>query len=293
MRELLENSLDAAVTWITTSGPGVLAVLVGAVVVGWIIIYLLRQAIKRIVARKDLSELERRQRTQTLQRVTTVTVKILIVIAAGMILLSELGMDIGPLLAAAGVAGVALGFGAQYLIQDIITGFFILIEDQYSVGDIICLNDTCGAVEEVTLRVTRLRDLDGVVHYIPNSEIKVASNMSQQYSRVNINVGVAYESDLDEVIEVINQVGKDLAADADWGEEIREAPQFFRVDEFGDSEISLKVLGEVRPGQQWEVSGELRKRLKDAFDAAGIDIPFPQRVMRQQAPSKDQDSELE
>lgn len=281
METFLENWLDITTDWLTTSGPTVLAVIVGSVLLGWAIISLLRQGIRRVIARKDdLSELEREKRTKTLQRVSVATVKILIIIVALMVALSEMGLDIGPLLAAAGVAGVAIGFGAQYLIQDIITGFFILIEDQYNVGDIICLNDTCGAVEEVTLRVTKLRDLDGVVHYIPNSEIKVASNMSQHFSRVNINVGVAYESDLDEVIDVINRVGKELTADPEWEEDIREAPQFFRVDEFGDSEILLKVLGEVRPGKQWDVSSELRKRLKDAFDEAGIEIPFPQRVMR-------------
>jgi|AntRauTorcE11897_2_1112592.scaffolds.fasta_scaffold17230_1 small conductance mechanosensitive channel len=281
MNAFWKNFSTDAMAWITNSGPGVLTIFIGAALAWWLSTYLLRQAIKRVVERKrDLSEVERQQRTKTLQRVSTTTVKILIIVVTLMVLLSEFGLDIGPLLAAAGVAGVALGFGAQYLIQDIISGFFILIEDQYSMGDVICLNDTCGAVEEVTLRVTKLRDLDGVVHYIQNGQINVASNMSQHFSRVNLNVGVAYESDIDEVIEVINRIGQEMADDSEWGEQIIKEPSFFRVDELGDSAIYLKVLGDVKPGQQWAVTGELRRRLKNAFDKAHIEIPFPQQVMR-------------
>jgi len=281
MNALFDNLGTNILDWLASSGPAILTIIVVAVLTIWIGIYLLRQAIRRVINRKaNLSELERRQRIQTLERVSTATVKVLVVIVTLMVLLSEFGLDIGPLLAAAGVAGVALGFGAQYLIKDIITGFFILIEDQYSVDDVICLNDTCGTVEEVTLRITRLRDLDGVVHHIPNSEIKVASNMSQHFSRVNLNIGVAYESDINQVKDVINQVGQELAADTEWVDHIIDAPQFLRVDDFGDSAIYLKVLGDVKPGQQWAVTGELRRRLKLAFDDAQIEIPFPQRVMR-------------
>ncbi|MEX2515199.1 MAG: mechanosensitive ion channel family protein [Candidatus Paceibacterota bacterium] len=281
MQTLWENFSTDALAWITTSGPAVLTILIGAALAWWLSTFLLRKAIKRVVDRKDdLSQLEREQRTKTLQRVSTATVKVLIVVVTLMVLLSEFGLDIGPLLAAAGVAGVALGFGAQYLIQDIISGFFILIEDQYSMGDVICLNGTCGTVEEVTLRVTKLRDLDGVVHYIQNGHVNVASNMSQRFSRVNLNVGVAYESDIDEVKEVINRVGQELADDPEWGEHVIEPPRFFRVDDLGDSAIYLKVLGDVKPGQQWAVTGEMRRRLKKAFDEAHIEIPFPQQVMR-------------
>ncbi|MEX2368843.1 MAG: mechanosensitive ion channel family protein [Candidatus Paceibacterota bacterium] len=287
MQTLWKNFSTDVIAWITTSGPAILTILVGAALAWWLSTYLLRKAIKQVVQRKeDLSELEREQRTKTLQRVSTATVKVLIIVVTLMVLLSEFGLDIGPLLAAAGVAGVALGFGAQYLIQDIISGFFILIEDQYSMGDVICLNDTCGTVEEVTLRVTKLRDLDGVVHYIQNGQVKVASNMSQHFSRVNLNVGVAYESDIDEVVKVIDRVGRDLAADPEWGKHVIEPPRFFRVDDLGDSAIYLKVLGDVKPGQQWAVTGELRRRLKNAFDDAHIEIPFPQRVMRHPAGEK-------
>jgi len=281
MNDFFNNLIVKVVDWLVVSGPAILTILVGAMLATWLITYMLRKAIARVIDHKqDLSELERDQRTRTLQRVSTATVKLLIITITLMVLLSEFGLDIGPLLAAAGVAGVALGFGAQYLIKDIISGFFILIEDQYSMGDVICLNDTCGTVEEVTLRVTKMRDLDGVVHYIQNGRVNVASNMSQHFSRVNLNVGIAYESDIDEVTKVINLVGQELASDSEWGKYIIEPPRFFRVDDLGDSAIYLKVLGDVKPGQQWAVTGELRRRLKNAFDDAHIEIPFPQRVMR-------------
>lgn len=283
MNTFFTNTAANAGDWLASAGPTILTILVGAALVIWVVTRLLDQAIERVVVRQngDLSELEQNQRIDTLQRVAATTIKILSAVVVLMVLLTEFGVDVGPLLATAGVAGVALGFGAQYLIRDLISGFFILVEDQYSVNDVVCLGDTCGAVEEVNLRMTKLRDLDGVVHYVPNSEVTVASNMSQHFSRVNLNVGVAYESDIDEVKDVINRVGKELAADPDWQEHILEAPQFSRVDDLGDSAIYLKVLGDVRPGQQWAVTGELRKRLKWAFDAAGIEIPFPQQVLHQ------------
>lgn len=282
MNTLFNNLTDTVLDWLINSGPTVLTILVGSFLASWVVLLLLRKAIKRIVEQKngDLSVIEQKQRTQTLQSVASTTVRILITVVVIMVLLSEFGVDIGPLLAAAGVAGVALGFGAQYLIRDLISGFFIIAEDQYSVDDVVCLGDTCGTVEEVTLRMTKLRDLDGVAHYVPNSEVKVASNMSQRFSRVNLNVGVAYESDIDQVITVIDRVGKQMAEDPEWGQHIIEAPHFFRVDDLGDSAVYLKILGDVRPGQQWAVTGELRRRLKNVFDEEHIEIPFPQQVMR-------------
>jgi small conductance mechanosensitive channel len=282
MTTILTDVQALILEWITAFGPTVLAIIVVAMLVAWAGSLMLRRIIARAIHRdQDLSLAERKQRIDTLQRVGTASVKILVTVVALIVLLSELGVSIGPILATAGVAGVALGFGAQYVISDIISGLFILIENQYSVGDIVCLNDTCGAVEAVTLRITRLRDLDGVVHHVPNSEITVASNMSKRFSRVNLNVGVAYDSDIDAVIEIINEVGTQLAADDEWSEDVIEPPQFLRVDEFGDSAVHLKVVGEVRPAKQWDVTGELRRRLKSAFDDADVTIPFPQRRIHQ------------
>jgi small conductance mechanosensitive channel len=192
-----------------------------------------------------------------------------------MMILDEVGIAIGPVLAGFGIAGVAIGFGAQYLIRDLIAGIFIVLENQYRVGDVVNIADIGGLVEEITLRKTVLRDLDGVVHHIPNGEIRTASNLTRHFSRVNLNVSVAYGTDLDHAISVINRVGKELAQDEKLGKVIKSPPQVLRVDNLGDSGIDIKILGDVKPGEQWTVMGELRLRLKKAFDAEGIEIPWP------------------
>lgn len=198
---------------------------------------------------------------------------------AFMMIISEFGLNIGPVLAAAGIIGLAFGFGGQYLIRDVISGLFIILENQYRVGDVVCLGEKCGLVEDINLRLTTIRDLDGTVHHIPNGEIKSASNLSKYFSRVNLNIGISYNSNLEKVIAVVNKVGNDLSEDPQWKDQIKKAPQFLRVDDFADSAVVIKILGETEPLKQWDVAGELRKRLKIAFDKEGIEIPFPQRVV--------------
>ncbi len=195
--------------------------------------------------------------------------------------IQEVGISIGPLLAGAGIIGLAVGFGGQYLIRDIISGFFIILENQYRIGDIISIDNTSGQVEDISLRMTTLRDLDGTVHHIPHGEIKKVSNLTKYFSRVNLNIGIGYKSNLDHVITVINKIGCDLYEDPNWKPFIIKAPSFLRVGDFGDSAIIVKILGETIPLKQWDVAGELRKRIKIAFDEEGIEIPFPQRVIHQ------------
>ncbi|MCX5998033.1 MAG: mechanosensitive ion channel family protein, partial [Chloroflexi bacterium] len=190
-------------------------------------------------------------------------------------LLSNVGIDIAPVLAGMGVIGVAIGFGAQSLVKDTISGLFILIENQYRVGDVVKIADKSGTVEEITLRRTVLRDFDGTVHSVPNGEIRVASNMTKEWSRVNMNIGVSYDTDLNLAITVINRVGKELAEDPQWATAILTPPRALRVDNLGDSAIEIKILGDTKPSRQWEVMGELRLRLKKAFDLEGIEIPLP------------------
>jgi small conductance mechanosensitive channel len=190
-------------------------------------------------------------------------------------ILSEFEINIAPILAGLGIAGIAVGFGAQYLIRDIIAGVFILLENQYRVGDVAQVADMWGIVEEVHLRKTVLRDLDGAVHHVPNGEIRVASNYTRHFARVNLDVSVAYGTDLDQAIAVINRVGRELAEDENWTERIITPPQALRVNKLGDSGIDIKILGDVRPMEQWAIMGELRLRLKKAFDKEGIEIPWP------------------
>lgn len=201
--------------------------------------------------------------------------KITIILSVIFMALSELSVPIGPILAGLGVVGIAVGFGAQYLIRDLIAGVFILIENQYRVGDVAKVAEIWGLVEEVNLRKTVLRDLDGAVHHVPNGEIRVASNYSRHFARVNLNVSVAYGTDLDFAIGVINRVCQEMAEEEVWSKAIKLAPQVLRVDKLGDSGIDIKILGEVKPLEQWRVTGELRLRLKKAFDAEGIEIPWP------------------
>ena len=184
-----------------------------------------------------------------------------------------------PLLASIGIAGLAIGFGAQSLVKDVISGLFIIADNQYSKGDVVTVGGMSGLVEDVGIRRTVLRDLDGIVHYIPNGEISVASNFTQEYSRVNLNVGVAYGEDLDRVMAVIDQVGEEMASDPKYGPMIITPPKALRVDNLGDSSVDIKIVGDTKPIKQWEVAGELRKRLKQAFDEQGIEIPFPHRVL--------------
>jgi len=221
-------------------------------------------------AREELAK-----RSHTLSIFLTSLIGAVIVIAAIFMILSEVGLDITPLLAGAGIIGIAIGFGAQSLIRDFLSGLFIILEDQYSKGDWVQIAGINGLVEEVNLRRTVLRDLDGIVHSIPNGEVKVASNFTKEWARVNLIIPVAYGEDLDHVTEVINRVGKELAQDETFGPMITKAPQVLRVDNFGDSAIDMKVLGETKPMRQWEIMGELRKRIKKAFDEEGIEIPWP------------------
>jgi small-conductance mechanosensitive channel len=190
-------------------------------------------------------------------------------------MLSELGLDIAPMIAGVGVIGIAIGFGAQNLIKDILAGLFILVENQFRKGDVVTIASTTGVVEDINLRRTLLRDLDGIVHSVPNGEISVASNFTKGYSRVNLNIGVGYGTDLNHAIAVINRVGKQLAEDPAWAADFLTPPQVLRVDNLGDSGIDIKILADTKPIKQWAIMGELRLRLKKVFDEEGIEIPWP------------------
>lgn len=269
-------SWDLVVSWLLGHGVRILFILaIGAGL--WFSLRkfvppLLHNAIKRT---KGESKEGIRKRTDTLVGVLMGTGKVLIVLVIVFMILSEFDVNITPILAGLGIAGVAVGFGAQYMIRDLIAGIFIILENQYRVGDVVKVADIAGLVEEVHLRKTVLRDLDGRVHHIPNGEIKVASNYSRHFSRVNLNVSVSYGTDLDHAISVINRVCKELAKDKEWRDRIMSVPEVLRVDNLGDSGIDIKILGEVKPLEQWGVMGELRLRLKKAFDAEGIEIPWP------------------
>jgi small conductance mechanosensitive channel len=263
-------------SWLLEHGTRILIILAVAAAVWFALRKFLPPVVRRTMVRtKGESKRGVEKRTATLVGVLKGAGQVIIVIVVILVILSELDIPIGPVLAGFGIAGIAIGFGAQYVIRDLIAGLFILWENQYRVGDVVRVAGIGGLVEEVTMRKTVLRDLDGIVHHIPNGEIKEASNFTRHFSRVNLNVSVAYGTDLDHAISVINRVGNELAADADWKERIITPPQVLRVDSLGNSGIEIKVLGDVKPIEQWAVMGELRLRLKKAFDAEGIEIPWP------------------
>lgn len=273
----MANFIQNLLPWLISHGIKIILILITA----FLIVRIGRRIIERAIREgvRDITKEATGKRQKTLIRIFSGALNIIIWLVAIMMILSEFGINVSPILAGAGILGVALGFGAQYMIRDFLAGLFIIIENQYRVGDVACLDGTCGLVEDITIRKTILRDLDGIVHHIPNGEIKKASNLSKQFARVNLNIGISYNSDLEKVIKVVNQVGKELAEDPEWKDYIIKFPQFLRVDDFGDSAIIIKILGETKPLKQWDVTGELRKRIKIAFDKAGIEIPFPQRVI--------------
>lgn len=223
---------------------------------------------------RELSQ-EEAQRLETLSRVLVQGAGATIVVMAVLMVLAELEVNIAPVLAGAGLVGLAIAFGAQTLVKDVISGLFILIEDQYSKGDVVAIGGATGLVEDFNFRRTTLRDLDGTVHYVPNGEVRVASNLSKEFARVNLNVSIAYHENIDRAIQVIDRVGQELAADQRFSADIIEAPAVLRIDDLADSGVTIKVLGVTERLRQWDIAGELRRRIKLAFDEESIEIPFP------------------
>jgi small conductance mechanosensitive channel len=228
---------------------------------------------------QELSAVELKKRMDTLDGLGANVLQFFIVIIAGLMILRSFGLDIGPAVAGLGVVGVALGFGAQNLVRDYLNGALILIENQFSKGDVIRAAGVSGTVEDFSLRRTTLRDLDGVVHTVPNGEIAVASNLTRVWSRINLDVTVAYGTDIDRATAVVDEVGQSMAGDAAWKRRVLEAPRVDRVAALGEYGVTLKILGTVRAPDQWAAAGELRKRLLAAFTEHGIEIPRPQRVI--------------
>ncbi|NEE02651.1 mechanosensitive ion channel family protein [Phytoactinopolyspora halotolerans] len=210
-----------------------------------------------------------------LKSVTTFVIGVIAVVMA----LDILGYPIGPLLASAGIAGVALGFGAQNLVKDFLAGISMLLEDQYGVGDVIDMGEASGVVEAVALRVTRLRSVDGTVWYVRNGEVIRIGNSSQDWARAVIDVGVSYDSDTATVRRLLEEVGHELATEEVWSDLILDEPEVWGVEALGADSIVVRLVVQTRPLEQWKVARELRERIKRRFDAEGIEIPFPQRTL--------------
>lgn len=259
--------------WVLETGPSVILVIVLTLAALKVAGILSRRIFTAIAERAK--DVEAQKRAETLGSVVKYVLSVVIMVVAFMMLLKELGIEIGPILAAAGIVGLAVGFGSQQLVQDVISGFFILLEDQIRVGDVVTLGDKGGIVEKVNLRMTILRDLAGNVHFIRNGQIGTVTNMTKEFSRYVFEVGVAYREDVDEVVEVIKEVDEGLRSDPEYSGDILEPIEILGLDQFADSAVVIKARTKTTPSQQWRVGREFNRRLKKAFDERNIEIPFP------------------
>lgn len=244
---------------------------------GWLLSAVLRRAIRgfRVRIASRLDDRESVKRAETLGRVFRYLAAVVVSLITGMLVLGELGVSVAPILGAAGVVGLAVGFGAQSLVKDYFTGFFLLLENQVRQGDVVKLGAHAGLVEEVTLRYVQLRDYDGNVHFVPNGQITTVINLSRGYAHAVMDVGVAYRENPDEVMAVMREVGRDLRADPAFGPLTLEDLEMAGVERWADSAVVIRCRIKCEPLQQWNVRREYLRRLKHAFDAHGIEIPYP------------------
>lgn len=274
-----ERLVDTAIAWWASLGGAATTALriVLIVIAAWLLIGVLQRAIRgmrqRIASRLD--DREAAKRAETLGRVFRYLVAVVVSLVASMLVLGELGVSVAPILGAAGVVGLAVGFGAQSLVKDYFTGFFLLLENQIRQGDVVQLGDHAGLVEEVTLRFVQLRDYDGNVHYVPNGHITTVVNMSRGFSQAVMDIRVAYREDVDAVMAAMRRVGEQMRGDADFGPRILDALEIAGVDRWADSAVVIRCRFRTQPLEQWSVRREYLRRLKSAFDAEGIEIPLP------------------
>jgi small conductance mechanosensitive channel len=294
MEDLVDRIPEPVRVVLTDTVIPILMIIVLSLIVVRLAGFAVRGIVKALLEREttegtaqELSAVEIRKRMDTLEGLGTNVVRVFVIVIGGVMILGELDLDIGPAVAGLGVVGIAVGFGTQSIVRDYFTGALILIENQFSKGDVITIAGVSGTVEDFSLRRTTLRDLDGVVHTVPNGEIKVASNRTRVWARINLDVTVAYGTDMEKATRVVNDVGVAMAADPEWRRRVMEAPHVERVEALGEYGVTLKILGLVRATEQWAAGGELRKRLLAAFATHGIEIPRPQRVVLAREPSLD------
>jgi len=255
-------------------------------ILAWVVSLVLKKLLKKMKAHLleksrfagEFTE-EASRRAETLTRLIGQALMIALWTIITLTIIKELGIEIGPILASAGILGLAVGFGAQNLVRDVISGFFFILEDQVRVGDVAVVNKTGGLVEQINFRTIVLRDLEGVVHVFPNGAVTSLSNMTKTWSGYVFDLGVAYKEDTDRVAKVITQAGKDLMIDETYGPMMIEPLEIFGVDKLDDSAVVIKGRIKTKPLQQWSVGREFLRRIKYAFDANGIEIPFPHRTI--------------
>ena len=277
--EFWEKISDQVIEWVINVAPSIL-LLIGLLFISLKFLNILMNRINkifinRVTKNEKINTLEATKRVNTLLAILKGVGKIVVWSIFIMILLKKLGTDIGPILAGAGILGLAVGFGAQELVRDFISGFFILLENQVRAGDVAIINGTGGLVESIELRTMTLRDFSGVVHVFQNGKINTLANMTKEWSAIVFDIGVAYKENVDEVIKLMQEVGETMINEKEYKGVIMEPLEIFGLDKFGDSAIIIKARLKTQPGEQWRLGREYRKRLKVAFDKEGIEIPFP------------------
>jgi small conductance mechanosensitive channel len=285
----MEGLADRITRWGIAHVPNTLRIVL-ILVVALALSKLFRHLVSRLERLADdddpLTLSEREKRARTLGRMLRQVVAVVVWSIAGMLVLGEIGVDLKPILAGAGIAGLALGFGAQTLVKDLIAGFFILLENQFRVNDVIRTAGVEGMVDAMNLRTTVLRDAEGRVHVIPNGSIEVVTNLTREGCRALLDVGVGYEEDVDRCLEVLRRVGEEMGKDPVHGPMLRGPFQVLGIERLDASSVVLRVWVETRPHHRWDVLREMRKRVKRAFDEAGIEIPYPQMTVHRAAERK-------
>ncbi|MCA9334228.1 mechanosensitive ion channel family protein [Candidatus Saccharibacteria bacterium] len=271
-----------ASSWLASHFLSIVIILIFGYIAKFLLTKLMRKVVKQTV-RHDLfpTESDKKKRLKTLDGLIGAIVGVVVWVVVIIMIINELGINTGPLLASAGVIGIVIGFGAQTLIKDFTTGLFIIAENQYRVGDVIEINGVSGVVEDITIRTTVLRDLDGHSHHIPNGSIDATTNMTMGYSNLHENFTVDLDTDIEQLEHIINHVGEQLTTNPSLKGLIIEPPKFTRVTGFNNDGLMIKVVGKTTPGDQWQVQGEFYKQLKKAFDRHKIGIPYPQVTVHQ------------
>lgn len=281
--EFWHKTLNDTVRWGMQAIPRIALVLLLAFVLLKVLSVILKRvhehAMEQGTADDVRAATEHNKRVDTLSGIVRKTGQILIWGVVLMLILLQVGLDIAPLIASAGILGLAVGFGAQELVRDVITGFFMLLENQIRVGDVAIVNGTGGLVERIGLRTVVLRDLAGTVHVFQNGKISTLANMTKDWSAMVFDIGVAYKEDTDVASRVMAEVAEELMRDEKFTDKILEPMEIFGVDSFGDSAVVIKARFKTQPIEQWNVGREYNRRLKKAFDAQGIEIPFPHRTI--------------
>ncbi|MBP9970563.1 MAG: mechanosensitive ion channel family protein [Paludibacteraceae bacterium] len=282
------------VNWLLYDFTYILISLVVVIVLIWLLNAISRNLEKVILKRSDaLHDKEAQKRVKTLMSIGRGIMRLILWAIFALILLKRIGIEIGPIIASAGIAGIAIGFGAQELIRDFLAGFFVLLDNQIRTDDIVVINGTTGVVEKIELRTIRLRDHSGVVHIFQHGKVNTLSNMTKEWSALVFEIGVAYKEDVDTVIAIMKSVGEDLEKDSRFSGNILEPISILGVEQFANSSIQLKVRIKTQTGEQWQTRREYMRRLKYAFDKKGIEIPFPHTTLYWGEKSKPMDISLQ